>query len=136
GDAHDLRAELLEHVGDEIVCHRPRRRRTLQLHENRRRLGMADPDRQELVALRGLQQDDRLLADEVKADTVDVHLLHGRLFVMLAQPSALKPHASEGSSSRATGTRMSSPFSGSSSSARRSDTPMGSNPRSTYRLPL
>jgi hypothetical protein len=29
---------------------------------------MADPDRQEAVAVDGLQQDDRLLADEVEAD--------------------------------------------------------------------
>jgi hypothetical protein len=37
---------------------------------------MANPDRQKLVALCGLQQDYRLLADEVEADAVDMHFLH------------------------------------------------------------
>jgi hypothetical protein len=38
---------------------------------------MADPDREELVAVTGLEQDDRLLADHVEAHAVDDHLLHG-----------------------------------------------------------
>ena len=38
--------------------------------------GVADPDRQELVPVDGLQQDDRLLADHVEADAIDLHLLH------------------------------------------------------------
>ena len=55
--------------------HRPRRRGALQLHQDRGRLGMPDPDRQEFVAVNGLQQDDRLLADHVEADAIDLHLL-------------------------------------------------------------
>ena len=78
----DLRAadvELAEHVAEQVVRHRPRRRRALQLHQDRRRLGVADPDRQELVAVGGLEQHDRLLADHVEADAVDDHLLHWAL---------------------------------------------------------
>src|SRR5581483_609634 len=78
GDAHDLRAELLEHVAQQVVRHRARGRLALELHEDRRRFRMTDPDRKELVALGGLQQDDRLLADQVEADAVDVHFLHPR----------------------------------------------------------
>ena len=37
---------------------------------------MADPDRQELVAVNRLQQHDRLLADHVEAHAIDDHLLH------------------------------------------------------------
>jgi hypothetical protein len=37
---------------------------------------VADPDRQELVAVSRLQQHDRLLADHVKADAIDDHFLH------------------------------------------------------------
>ena len=47
--------------------HRPRRRGALQLHQDRRGLGVTDPDRQEPVAVDGLQEDDRLLADHVEA---------------------------------------------------------------------
>jgi hypothetical protein len=36
---------------------------------------MTDPDRQELVALDGLEQHDRLLADHVEAHAVDHHFL-------------------------------------------------------------
>ena len=36
------------------------------------RLGMAEPDRQELVALDGLQKHDRLLTDHVEADAVEM----------------------------------------------------------------
>jgi hypothetical protein len=39
---------------------------------------MPDPDRQESVPVSGLQQDDRLLADQIEADSVDEHLLHPR----------------------------------------------------------
>ena len=51
-------------------------RGALELHQDRGRLGVADPDRQELVAVDGLQEHDRLLADHVEADPVDDHLLH------------------------------------------------------------
>jgi hypothetical protein len=40
---------------------------------------MADPDRQEAVPVDSLQQDDRLLADHVEADPVDLHLLQNSL---------------------------------------------------------
>ena len=70
--------ELAEHVAEQVVGHRARRLRALQLHQDRRGLGMADPDRQELVALGRLQQNDRLLADHVEADAIDDHLLHER----------------------------------------------------------
>jgi hypothetical protein len=43
---------------------------------------MADPDREELVRLDGLEQDDRLLADHVEAHAVDDHLLHERLLAV------------------------------------------------------
>ena len=56
--------------------HRPRRAGALELHEDRGGLRMADPDRQELVAIDGLQEHDRLLANHVEADAVDDHLLH------------------------------------------------------------
>ena len=72
-----LGVELLEHVGEQVVSHRPRRRGALQLHQDRRRLRVPDPDRQELVPVGCLQKDDRLLADEIEADPVDVHLMHG-----------------------------------------------------------
>ena len=75
----DLRAldvELAEHVVHEVVRHRPRRAGALQLHQDRRRLRMPDPDGQELVRVDGLQQDDRLLADHVEGHAVDHHLLH------------------------------------------------------------
>ena len=55
----------------------PRGLLALEAHEDRRRLRVADPDRQERAALRDAQQDDRLLADEVEAHAVDRHLLHG-----------------------------------------------------------
>jgi hypothetical protein len=48
----------------------------LELHHDRGRLGVADPDREELVAVAGLQEHDRLLADHVEAYAVDDHLLH------------------------------------------------------------
>src|SRR5205814_2328117 len=44
------------------------------------RLRMADPDRQELVALSRLQENDRLLADQIEAHAVDLHLLHRATF--------------------------------------------------------
>ncbi len=78
GDRH-LRAfdvELSEDVAQQVVRHRPRRASPLQLHEDRRGLGMPDPDRQELVAIDGLQEHDRLLANHVEADAVNHHLLH------------------------------------------------------------
>src|SRR3954452_24441075 len=68
--------ELAEHVAQQVVRHRARRGGALELHEDGRGLGMADPDRQELVAVNGLEQDDRLLADHVEAHAVDDHLLH------------------------------------------------------------
>ena len=64
---------------EQVVGHRPRRRRALQLHQDRGGLGVADPDRQELVAVDGLEQHDRLLADHVEAHAVDDHFLHRRL---------------------------------------------------------
>ena len=76
-DLHDLRLELGQHLGDQVVRHRPRRGGALELHQNRGRLRVTDPDRQELVPLGGLQQDDRLLPDHVEAHAVDGHLLHG-----------------------------------------------------------
>ena len=63
---------------EEVVRHRPRRRCALELHQDRRRLRVADPDGQELVVFDGLQQHDRLLADHVEAHAVDDHLLHVR----------------------------------------------------------
>ena len=75
-DAGAGHVELAEHVEQQVVRHRPRRRRALELHQDRRRLGMADPDRQELVRVDGLEQHDRLLADHVEAHAVDDHLLH------------------------------------------------------------
>src|SRR5262249_18808205 len=71
-----LRIDLVEDVGEQVVGHRPRRRGALKLHQDRRRLGVTDPDRQELVAIHGLQQHDRLLADHVEAHSVDGHPLH------------------------------------------------------------
>src|SRR4051812_11125448 len=56
--------------------HRTRSRRPLEFHQDGRRLWMSDPDRQELVRVDGLEQHDRLLADHVKADAVNHHLLH------------------------------------------------------------
>jgi hypothetical protein len=59
------------------VRHRARRVGPLELHQDRRRFGVADPDREELVAVAGLQEHDRLLADHVEADAVNDHFLHG-----------------------------------------------------------
>ena len=82
--AHDLAIELVEDVCEQVVGHRARRRGALELHQDRGRLGVADPDRQEPVPVGRLQQHDRLLADQVEADAVDDHLVHGRPFLMLA----------------------------------------------------
>src|ERR1700722_1044350 len=76
GDLRALDLEVAEDVAEEVVRHRPRRAGSLQLHQDRGGLRMADPDRQELVALDGLQEHDRLLANHVEADAVDDHLLH------------------------------------------------------------
>ena len=73
---HDLDLELAEDVDEQVVRERPRRRRALELHQDRRRLGMADPDRQVPVSLGRLQEHDRLLADEIERDPVDRHLDH------------------------------------------------------------
>jgi hypothetical protein len=75
GDALAGDLELAEHVVDQVVRHGARRVGPLELHQDRRRLRMADPDRQELVAVTGLQQDDRLFADHVETHSVDDHLL-------------------------------------------------------------
>src|SRR5712691_13130303 len=45
---------------------------------------MADPNGQEAVALDRLEEHDRLLAHEVEADPVDVHLLHQAVFSIVA----------------------------------------------------
>ena len=74
-----LSSELLQHVSDEVVSHRSRGRRALQLHQDGRGFWMADPDRQELVSFGRLEQHDRLLADQIEAHPVDLHLLHGPL---------------------------------------------------------
>ena len=74
-DAGARHLELAEHVEQQVVRHRPRRRGALELHQDRRGLGMADPDRQELVRVDSLEQHDRLLADHVEAHAVDDHLL-------------------------------------------------------------
>ena len=83
GDARDLGLELADDVGEQVVRHRPRQLGALQLDEDGGGLGVADPDGQELVALQRLEQDDRLLADDVEADAVDDHLLdvHGALII-------------------------------------------------------
>ena len=44
-DLLDLRVQLAQHRRDQVVRHRPRRRRALELHQDRGRLGVADPDR-------------------------------------------------------------------------------------------
>ncbi len=72
-----LGVELFEHLDQEVVGHRARRRGPLELHQDRRRLGVADPDRQEAVAVGRLQKHDRLLADHVEGDSVDLHPLQG-----------------------------------------------------------
>ena len=46
-DADDLDLELAEDVHEQVVRQRPRRGRALELHQDRRGLRMADPDRQE-----------------------------------------------------------------------------------------
>ena len=89
GDLRDLRVEVAEDLGEQVVRHRPRGVGSLELHEDRRRLGMADPDREELVALGRLQEHDRLLADHVEAHSVDDHLLHGQAEGIVA--AALRP---------------------------------------------
>src|SRR6185437_2516501 len=81
----DLGVELPQRVGEEIVGQRPRGACSLELHEDCRRLGMADPDGEVLVPVRRFQEDDRLLADDVEADPIYDHLLHGRRTVILAR---------------------------------------------------
>src|SRR6185437_13437701 len=97
-DPADRGAQLLEHVADEVVRHRPDRCLALQLHEDRSRLGMPDPDRQELVAVSRLEKHDRLLADQIEADAVDEHLLHpsGDLVSNIAQVAGLETQAYPG----------------------------------------
>src|SRR3954471_474667 len=53
---------------------------------------MPDPDRQELVAVDGLEQHDRLLADHVEAHAVDDHFLHGPLLSRSLAVSVYAPH--------------------------------------------
>src|SRR5581483_6007744 len=74
--ADDLDVELAEDVDEQVVREGARGRRALELHQDRRGLWMADPDRQELVRLGRLQEHDRLLADEIERDAVDDHLRH------------------------------------------------------------
>ena len=78
GDLADLGVERGDDRGREVVGHRPWRLRALQVHQDRRRLGVADPDGKERVAVLRLQQHDRLLADQVEAHAVDGHLAHRR----------------------------------------------------------
>jgi hypothetical protein len=75
-DARAAHLELRQHLRDQVVGHRSRRVGSLELHQDRGGLGMTDPDREELVAVAGLQKHDRLLPDHVEADAVDDHLLH------------------------------------------------------------
>ena len=77
-DARARHLELAEHVEEQVVRHRPRRRGALELHQDRGRLRVPDPDRQELVRVDSLEQHDRLLADHVEAHAVDDHLLQPR----------------------------------------------------------
>jgi hypothetical protein len=67
---------IAKDVDEQVMRERARRRRSLQLHQDRSSLGMTDPDRQVTVAVGGLQEHDRLLADEVERDPVDRHLDH------------------------------------------------------------
>ena len=53
-------------------------RLALELHEDRGRLRLADPDREVAVPVGRLQQHDRLLAHEIEAHPVDDHLRHRR----------------------------------------------------------
>ena len=102
GDGHllALGLELLEHVVEQVVCHRARGRGALELHQDRRRLRVADPDRQEAVAVDRLQQDDRLLAHHVEADAIDLHLLHRQISAALGDASHYR---CEGRAGRACG---------------------------------
>src|SRR4051794_6108491 len=80
--------ELAEHVVDQVVRHGARRGGALELHQDRCRLRMSDPDRQELVAVASLQKHDRLLADHVEAHSVNDHLEH-RLEAPSQNPAGL-----------------------------------------------
>src|SRR2546423_12637382 len=48
-DARALSVELVDHLADQVVGHRAGRRGPLKLHENRGRLRVTDPDRQEFI---------------------------------------------------------------------------------------
>jgi hypothetical protein len=76
GHADDLTVQLRDDLRQEVVRHRTGRARALELHEDRRGLRVADPDRQEAVLVHGLQQHDRLLADRLEAHAVEGHLTH------------------------------------------------------------
>ena len=76
GHLDDLALELGDDLREQVVGHRPLRARPLQLHQDRRRLGVADPDREEAILVHGLQEHDRLLADRLEAHAVEGHLSH------------------------------------------------------------
>mgnify|MGYP000520546225 CR=1 FL=1 len=76
GDLLDLAVERCDERSSEIVGHRPLRLGALEVHQDRRGFGMADPDRQKQVGVLRLQQHDRLLADQIEAHAIDGHLAH------------------------------------------------------------
>ena len=79
GDALDRRVERVDDRAREVVRERPWRILALEAHQDRCRLGVANPDGEERPPFGRSEEDDRLLADEVEAHAVDRHLLHDPL---------------------------------------------------------
>ena len=87
GDVHglELGAEGADDLAEQVVRHRAGRPDTLLLERDRRGLDGTDPDRQVPLALRLLEQQDRLVPGQLHPDTDDSKLLHGGAPQLLAR---------------------------------------------------
>ena len=75
-DLHQLDAERLEHVAQQVVRHRPGRHHTLLGERDGGRLDGTDPDRQVALPRDLAEQDDRLVRRHLDPNPDDVERLH------------------------------------------------------------
>src|SRR3712207_9110650 len=76
-DRLERRAERAHDLAQQVVGHRPGRAHALLLEGDRRRLDRADPDGEVPLALRLLEQQDRLVPGQLDSDADDSEFLHG-----------------------------------------------------------
>src|SRR3989304_6887004 len=74
-DAQDADGEGGEHGTEEVMRHRPRGLHALQLHRDRRRLGLPDPDRQS-HRLRSIDQQHDRVHLLIQGDPANLHVYH------------------------------------------------------------